>query len=435
MDDANLSALAAEHGAELDDYGDRLISPAFVNAHTHLALVFARALDPGASTAGNTVEELFFRVEGRLTSDDVRALATMGAYESLFAGVGMVWDHYYFASSVAEALREVGLCGVVAPTLQDVSGPGADRWESALAETEALHGDGGLARAGIGTALGPHATDTVSASLWNTIADTAERLELPIHVHLAQSIEEVERSVQRHGVEPLQWLADLGVLDRVGGLFVHGLYLRDADLDRLDPQRHLLVWCPRSQAVFGFWARVDRWVAHGRPFVVATDCAATNDAMDVQAELAFIVGQRTAPAGYSAAGEAFFAGDGSPRGLWEARTAAFQRMDAAVQPRALLDRVWAMPGDAHPTVRAGVLEPGRLANLIVWDLEQPELWPAHEPLRALTLTQASRGIHAMMVGGQWRGEAGNFRQSIVSSASYREAREEADRRLRALLSP
>lgn len=426
---------AEARGAALEEFGERLVSPAFVNAHTHLALVFARALDPGSATAGNTVEEFFFRVERKLTYDDVRALSRMGAYESLLAGVGLVWDHYYFASAVAEALRDVGLCGVVAPTLQDVAGPGADGWEAALAETEALHGSAELEAAGIATALGPHATDTVSAQLWERIAAMGERHGLPIHVHLAQSIEEVERAVERHGVEPTQWLEQMGVLERVRGLFVHGLYLRDADLARLDPKRHLLVWCPRSQAVFGFWARVDRWVANHRPFVVATDCAATNDAMDVQAELAFIVGQRTAPAGYSEAGEAFFSGSGSPRAVWEARRSAFERLDAAVQPAALLDRVWAMPGDVHPKLQAGVLEPGRLANLLVWDLDQPELWPAHDPLRALTLTAASRGIHAMMVAGQWRGEAGSFRQSIVSSPEYREARHEADVRLRALLSP
>src|SRR5690606_21075272 len=91
-----------------DDLGDLLLTPAFVDAHTHLALVVLRGA-VGEATAGDVVEDLYFRVERRMTREDVRALTAMGALECLLAGTAVVWDHYYFADGVLDGLRDAGL--------------------------------------------------------------------------------------------------------------------------------------------------------------------------------------------------------------------------------------------------------------------------------------------------------------------------------------
>ena len=101
------------------DFGDRLITPAFVNAHSHLALGFLRGAAPPSVLRGNMVRQFYFEIEERLEPGDVEAFARMGAFESLLHGVGLVWDHYYHGVSVARALVTTGLAGVVAP---DASG-------------------------------------------------------------------------------------------------------------------------------------------------------------------------------------------------------------------------------------------------------------------------------------------------------------------------
>jgi 5-methylthioadenosine/S-adenosylhomocysteine deaminase len=116
------------------DLGDRLVSPAFVNGHTHLAMAAFRGLGSD-DFAGNVVEDLFFRLESALTPEDIRAFARLGAYECLLSGVAVVWDHYYGGTAVAEALLDTGLSGVVAPTLQDLGGPGAGASEAQLDAT------------------------------------------------------------------------------------------------------------------------------------------------------------------------------------------------------------------------------------------------------------------------------------------------------------
>ncbi len=414
------------------DFGDRLIAPAFVNAHTHLALGFLRGFDLHSVSRGNMVESLFFTVEERMAPEDVRAFARMGAYESLLCGVGLVWDHYYRADEIVGALTDVGLAGVVAPTLQDISGPGRKRWEAQLDATLRID-DSALAQRGIVAALGPHATDTVSAQLFERVAEQASAHGLPVHLHVAQSIEEVERVRALHDTTPVGLLERTGVLAAAPTTaMAHGIYIGERDLKKLQGGRHHAIWCPYSALIFGFPARPGWWSAMGIPWAVATDCASNNDTMNVQQELRLVAAQRTVGASWSGAYEQMLATDPAAADIaaaWATRSALFEEHDAMSLPRALLDRVWGIPGKMHPKLTAGVIEVGALANLLVFDLEHPSLWPAHDPLAALSMADAARAIWAMYVAGREIGQAGHFADSLTQSDGYRAARQEAAGRL------
>lgn len=428
--------LAVEPGATAqpgdDDLGDLLLTPAFVDAHTHLALVALRGAAVGAAAAGNMVEDLFFRFESRLTGADVRAFARAGAYECLLHGTGFVSDHYYFGRDVAAALVETGLTGMVAPTLQDLSGPGARRADAAFADTAAIHADAALAAAGVVAAVGPHATDTVSDDLWRRLHRFAADAGLPIHAHVAQSVDEVARLAARSGDPPLGHLRRLGVLDHDRWLLVHLLYTTDADLAALD-DRHTLVLCPSSQAQFGFPAPVHRWQAAGRRVAIATDCAASNDGMGLPKELRAAAALRVASVARTPLADRF-ARTGS---LADARALAADRdrLWSATQrlgdPTALLHAVWTVGAHLHGAARAGVLAPGFLANLAVWDLHHPAFWPGLDPLRALVYGDPAPALQQLMTAGAWRTARGHH-ADLARSPAWRDARLEASARLAAL---
>jgi cytosine/adenosine deaminase-related metal-dependent hydrolase len=417
-----------------DTLGGHLLTPAFVNAHTHLALVGLRGAVSGGALAGNVVEDLFFRVERRLTRDDVRALTAVGAMECLLSGTAVAWDHYYMADGILDGLDDVGLGGVVAPALQDLDGPGADAWEDALALTEALAGDRRLAHRGLGVCLGPHASDTVSDALWRRVADAAERLALPVHGHVAQSVDEVRRA-RAVGATALGRIARTGALDAgPSWVLAHGLFLTDAELGALD-DRHTLVACPQAQAQFAFPAPVDRWTEAGVRWVVATDAAASNDATDVRGELRSLallatadVGRGEALAAWRASGELRDA-----ERVGAARSDALRRRADLLDPTALLHRVWTLPGRLHPALPCGAIRPGALAHLALWDTDHPSMWPGDDPLRALALGSCTGALQQVMVAGAWRGERGALRASLASSCGWIDLREEAGRRRAALL--
>ncbi|MEZ4442456.1 MAG: amidohydrolase family protein [Polyangiaceae bacterium] len=425
-------------GQEVRDYGARLVTPAFINAHAHLSLGMLRGFDMRRAARGNMVEELFFALETRITPDDIRAFTRMGAYESLLHGVGLVWDHYYAGEVVAEALAEVGLAGVVAPTLQDLAGPGAEVWEAQLAATTRIDERADLAERGVVAALGPHATDTVSDRLWGAALEVAQARNLPLHAHLAQSPEEVARLDRRHALSPTAWLERLGVLSEApSAVFAHAIYVSRGDLATLAARGSHLCWCPMSAMVFGFPARVGLWEAMQVGWAVGTDCASNNDGMNVQQELRSIAAQRTVGGSWTRAYQAFldaprFHADLAAR-AWDARSVRFSEHEALATPESLLGRVWSIPGRMHPKLRAGVIAPGALANLLIWDLEHPALWPALDPLHTLAMADATKAIHGLIVAGREVGEAGRFHQSVIEGERYAEARREAQARLDELL--
>lgn len=429
---ARMQELARAPGTVAHDYGDMLLSPAFVNAHTHLALGFLRGADLRAASRGNMVEDFFFTIEGRMTPDDVRAFVRMGAYESLLAGVGLVWDHYYAGDHVAAGVADVGLAAVVAPTLQDLSGPGAEAWEAQLDATARIDGDTALAARGIFAAVGPHATDTVSAELFGRALDLAEQRELPLHMHLAQSPEEHRRAFERLGLSPVGLLAAAGVLDRAPATaLAHGIYLSGADLARLADRRHRLIHCPFSQLVFGFPAPADAWTRRGLSWAVATDCASNNDSMDVQKELRWVAGLRNSAAPYSAEYRRFVerGAPGDAAASWRVRSESFAALASLGEPAVLLDKVWALPGAIHPKMKAGIVAEGALANFAVWDTDHPALWPALDPLAALAMADPAQALWSLWVAGRRLGDDGDVHRSIARSDEYREARTEARARL------
>lgn len=418
------------------DLGHRLITPAFINAHTHLPMVVFRGLaNSSQAMARNVVEDLYFRVEHRLDPGDVRAFARLGAYENLLHGVGTVWDHYYAGVSVAEALLETGLTGVIAPTLQDLSGPGVAQQENQWQATVDIHESQRYADHGIVAAWGPHATDTVSDQLWQRVAQAAETYQLPIHAHVAQSIEEYTWSLKKHQQTPIQRLQRLHVLDQAPHmLLVHGIYIDRQDLKRLHPDTHTLGFCPYSQAQYAFPAHTIHWTNTPIPWLVATDCSACNDSMNVQKEMRFVHSMRVIGTTWSQEYD-LFAQDGTIEhalNTQQHRTRSFQETELLGDPQFLLSRVWSVPGRMHPKLAVGCLAPGFRANLVVWDPHHPAMWPCLDPLRALALGDTTAAIYHMMVNGQWIGEPGNFAHSLCQQDKYQDALLEANQRLAAV---
>jgi cytosine/adenosine deaminase-related metal-dependent hydrolase len=416
------------------DLGDHLITPAFVNAHTHLALAFLR----GVTAQGhrqNLVEDVFFHYESKLTREDVRAFSRMGAYESLLSGVGAVWDHYYGGTALADALADVGLAGVIAPTLQDLDGPGKADSERALEATLEIAGSAAYRERGILAALGPHATDTVSSALFTRIAELAEAHALPVHVHLAQSIDEVRRVHAREQCSPLELLARTGVLTRAPSLVAaHALFVPRTDLTVLG-SRHALVLCPSSQLEFGFLAPAHVWSELSTRWVVATDCAASNDSMGLQKELRMARGSATSAFTGSAVYERFLASGALAQAEEAARVRNEQRSAFLphVSAEALLLRVWEEPGSLHPGLTMGTIAEGALANLIAWDTSHPAFWPEQNLTHALALSDTTGAMHALFVAGKCIGRIGDVARSVCESAEYREAMREASERLSRLL--
>ena len=422
---------------EIQDLGERLVAPAFVNAHTHISMSCFRGLISASDLKQNIVESIYFRLESHLAPGDVYAFSKMGAYDSLLSGVGVVWDHYYAGEEVAQALIDVGVSGIVAPTLQDLSGPGVPTLAEQLAATEAIATNPHYAKHGIYGAVGPHATDTVSNNLMLSCSEMAAALSIPLHLHVAQSIDEVQRIESRSSCSPIAHLDQLGVLRaKHNTMLVHALFSSKNDVMRLDAKRHALAYCPWSQVQFGFPAPQKLWRNQGIPVALATDAGPGNDTMDVAAELRALAWSDSFAIPDSVAGKNYQSNPTleNAEALWAYRQQVMSSTSQHATPNATLSAVWSAAGSLHPDAVFGEITEGAIANLISVDLSHPGMWPATSPLRALVLGDTSSAIDGVMNQGRWIGERGNLKQSILQSEAYGKDVIEAQSRLERLLS-
>lgn len=418
-------------------FGDDLVTPGFVDSHTHLSLSFIRGRVNSAGTSGNLVEDVFFRLEEKITPADVGAFTRIGAYECLLAGTTYVWDHYYHADAVADAMMQVGLTGNVAATLQDISGPGKNDWETNLAFTQALHGSEYHAKLGISAGLGPHATDTVSEELWRKILDVSEKNNLPVHCHVAQSPEEFNRIHAQYGCTPIDFLRRAGLFETsVTKQLVHVIYAGQKDLQFCNSPDVRLIACPNSQLIFHFPAAYSEWWRMGLNWAVGTDCAASNDSLRVQAELRSLAGWPMASIAHSLEyGE--FRRSPTPvqaQGLSALRHTLHAEGQKNTAHEKLLNTLF-FGSSAGPSENSKTngLRAGALANLTVWNWEDPVFWPGYAPLHSLIYSDVQPALKGLMTLGRWRGTIGDVRRSILGSSEYKTARREATERLSGLL--
>ena len=272
------ASIAADWGAETASDGrGGVLSPGLLDAHTHLGLSFARALP---EMKGHPVYDVFWPLETSLDPEMVAAFASASVAEGLLAGVTTVADHYFFADATVAAATELGIRAVIGQTILRHDGPHHSE--------DSLSAGIDFAQRHIGTplihsALTPHALDTVGDDWIVEIAAAARELDIPVHLHVAQSEREYDTILDASGRSPIAQLAELGVLDQ-RTVAAHCMYATPDDLDLL-AKHHLVhpIYCPTVHAGLGKIMAAAELHRAGSIIGIGTD-AAPNERFDVLAE-------------------------------------------------------------------------------------------------------------------------------------------------------
>jgi 5-methylthioadenosine/S-adenosylhomocysteine deaminase len=206
------------------DGRDRIVLPGLINTHTHLSMTLMR----------NYADDLAFwpwllervkPLEDHLTPEDVRIGARLGIAELIRGGTTCFHDMYFHLDHVADEVDRSGLRARLCGALFDNSGQGEALLRAAIDVHDQWHGKAG-GRVTVG--LAPHSAYLCSPEYLREILAEAERLRRGLHIHVAETEREVSDSRERHGVTPVQQLADLGCF-RVPTVAAHAIYVDDAD--------------------------------------------------------------------------------------------------------------------------------------------------------------------------------------------------------------
>ena len=355
----------------------RVVTPGFVNVHTHAVLSLMRgiALDMGFAPAYTRGVP-----HGHdITEEEAVALARLGALEALNFGSTAMVDSYVHAQATLPAMAELGLRVWSCTRFHDVDFTRVHEgaWshdlaigDACIAATLALmkthHGaHGGRTQ----VMLAPHAPDTCSDDLLRKVAGLARETGLRVWTHLSQS--ELENRVirERSGCTPTELLDRVGLLnDRL--IAAHCIHLTGDDIARLAAAGATVAHVPKGNATGGSMAPTPRLKRAGARIALGTD----NLTQDMTEAMRWALAVARIQLGAV-----------SPD--WQPRDAFAMATSAGAQAL----------GVAH---ELGRLAPGYLADMVVFDFRRAHLTPLLDPLGTLVHDACGRDVEHVFVDGR-----------------------------------
>jgi cytosine/adenosine deaminase-related metal-dependent hydrolase len=376
----------AAEGLERIDLGGAVVTPGLVNTHHHLCQTLTRARAQQADLF-TWLRELY-PLWASLDAEAEYAAARTGLAELALSGCSTVFDHHYvfprgrdgIVEAEVQAARELGVRIVASRGSMDlgVSDGGlppdtlVEELDAILADTERLHSTlhepGPGARVQI--AVAPCSPFSVTGRLMEESAELARRLGLPLHTHLAETVEEEAYCRELYGCSPVEYLDRLGWLDR-DVWCAHCVHLSPAEVARFAETGTGVAHCPSSNLRLGAGiAPVRELLDAGGRVGLGVDGSASNERSDLFMEVkqALLVARgRGGPAAMTAR-EALRLGT---------------RGGAAVLGRADI----------------GSLESGKQADLAVWAVDGLELGGAEDLVAGLVFAGPHR-VERLVVGGE-----------------------------------
>ena len=427
VDDAG--AIAAMHDSEPEgETAERIAGhaiPGLPNLHSH---AFQRAMAGLAERAGDTDDsfwtwrEVMYRFVGRITPDDLGAIAAQLYVEMLKAGYTAVGEFHYLhhdpsgapyadpaemSGRIIEAARLTGIGLTLLPVLYETGGFGGAPAEAAqrrfvndagryLALVAAL-----LAKAAgapeIRIGIAPHSLRAVPPETLTAVLAGMDAIDpdAPVHIHIAEQAREVEDCLAWCGQRPVKHLLD-SVPTGPRWCLVHATHMTDDEIRALAASGAVAGLCPTTEANLGDGLfPLPAWLAAGGAFGIGSD---SHVSVSPREELRWLeYGQRLAHGRRNVA-----AGHGQATG-------------ATLYRRALA-------GGAQAAGRKiGALSPGNRADIVVLDGDHPALAgrDGDSVLDSYVFAGNATPVRDVMVGGKWVVRDGRHGDEDVIAAAYR----------------
>ena len=369
---------AGYRAAETVDCGGRVVMPGLINAHTHVPMTLLRGLADDLRL-DVWLMGYMMPVERAFVSPDFVSLGTrLGCAEMIRSGVTCFADMYYFEDAIAEATAAAGMRALCAQTVLRFPTPDATSYEESLARARDFiqrWRDHPL----IVPAPAPHAPYTCTPEILRACAELAVEFDVPLHIHLSETAQEVDDSRRVHGMPVVPWARKHGLFE-AKVLAAHCVHVDDGEMRALKNANAGVAHNPSSNLKLGAGvAPIGRMLELGVDVGIGTDGAASNNDLDMFEEmrLAALLAKGTS---------------GDPTAI-PARTALLMatRLGACA---------------LHMDHLTGSIEAGKRADIIVLDLDRLHNVPAFRHDAGAIYSQIvyaakSTDVVDVMCNGKW----------------------------------
>ena len=355
---------------EIIDGYNHVALPGFFNAHCHAPMTYERGWAEDLPFP-RWLNEKIWVAESALTPDDVYWGAALAACEMIRGGVAAFNDHYFYVDRVAEVVEQSGMKAGLAWC---VFGIGDDKEIGANLEGTLAFIDRWQGRADgrLRLLLGPHSPYICPPDFLARAARIARERNLTVHLHLAESQEQVNRSIQTHGLSPVAHLEALGVLDGPC-VAAHCLVVSDDDLAIMAKHTVTVAHTPITYMKLAMGVNdLSRFFARGVNVAIGTDGPGSNADMDMLAAIRqTVILQKH-----------------------EQRNPEAVPGDLALR-MATQNGAWVV-GFSD----SGVLAPGRAADITLIDMDRPHLLQRHDLVANVVHCAKAADVTHMWVDGR-----------------------------------
>ena len=368
---------------EIDVKGN-LLMPGFKNAHTHTAMTFLRSYADDLPLQ-EWLNAQVFPKEAQLMEQDAYWLNILGIMEYLTSGITSNFDMYIYPLASAKAAVDTGFRTVHTSGLNNFVGN--LEWLE-----ECYHAVNDMSDL-TSFLLGFHAEYTTSQALMEGVAKLAHKLKSPVWLHNSETKAEVAECRQRYDMTPTQLMDRLGMYQYGGGGY-HCLWLEESDFEIFKKNKLTAVTNPGSNLKLASGiCPTKRFVEEGISMAIGTDGPASNNCLDMFREM-------------------FLA----------STLAKVREMDAAC---ICADEVlyMATAGGAHAMqlYDCDSLAVGKKADIIMIDLEQPNMQPENNIVKNLVYSGSKQNVKMTMINGQILYEDNKFHIGFEPTEIYRHA--------------
>ena len=351
---------------------DAVLIPGLVNAHAHNPMTLLRGIADDLPLKV-WLQEHIWPIEAAVIGPEfVADGVTLAIAEMLRGGTTCCNENYFFPDVQAATYKQYGFRARVGLPVIDFPTAWAksdDEYFERAGEVHDQWRDDPL----IGTAFAPHAPYTVSDVNFERVRMLADQLDVPVHLHLHETAQEVEQSQQKHGQRPIARLDRLGLInDRL--IAVHMTQLTDAEIHLCAERGVSVVHCPESnlKLASGFCPACALQSA-GVNLAIGTDGVASNNDLDMFGETRTAAILAKAVAEDAAAFDAFSALRAATLG--GAKAIGFDHL-------------------------VGSLEPGKQADIACVDLSALETQPLHHVVSQLIYATGRQQVSDVWIAGK-----------------------------------
>ena len=374
---------------EIDAQGN-VIMPGFKNAHTHSGMTFLRSYADDLPLL-DWLNEQVFPMEALLTPEDIYHLSKLAIMEYLTSGITANMDMYLTPDTIAMASEECGFRTVMVGGLNNFS--------QSFDELEAWYHKYNRKEDLVTFQLGFHAEYTNSLENLKKLAELVHKYKAPIHTHNSESKSEVQGCLERYGKTPTALFYELGMLD-YGGSHYHCIHMSDEDLDMMSEKGVYVVTNSASNMKLASGiARINAMLERDIKVAIGTDGPASNNCLDMFREMFLVTA-----------------------------LAKIREDDAAaVDATKVLKMATVNGAHAMGLSEADVLAEGKLADLIMIDLHQPNMQPINNIVKNIVYSGSKQNVKMTMVNGKILYEDGKFYIGTSAEDVYAKANEIIDR--------